>query len=85
MDEYTLEVNIEGHKEEIKSYSNSIHHVVDAMVNLNTIVSISKITRTRDKQVWNFDDASLDKLRELRNEIQNEALIYEQLEKVKET
>ena len=82
MDEYTIEVIIEGYQETIKSYSNSVYHVVDAMVNLSTVVSVSKITREKDQRVWDFNGDSLEPLRKLRSEAGNESRIQQELEKI---
>ena len=51
-------------------------------INLSTVVSVSKITREKDQQVWDFSGDSLEPLRKLRSEAGNEARIQQELEKI---
>ena len=73
MDEYNLEVIIDGHKETIKTYANSIEHAIDAMVVLDNVESIYIAIRTKDNKTWYFDNKQLNYLRELRGKIENES------------
>ena len=84
MYEYLLTVIIDGEEEEIKSYANSIHHVVDLMVSIESIVSILKVKRTKDNKVWQFKEKGLSDLKELRNSITDEASIQKELAKFEE-
>ncbi len=79
MDEYNLEVIIDGHKEKIKTYTSSIEHAVDVMVSLKEVVSILTIVRTKDNKTWKFDKGELDYLREMRGLIDSEAAIKNSL------
>ena len=81
MDEYLLDVVIDGRKEKIKTYTNSIENVVDAMVSLDPVESILTVVRTKDSKRWNFNDGGLDYLREIREQIDNEGAIQEILSK----
>ena len=79
MDEYNLEVIIDGHKETIKTYANSIEHAIDAMVVLDNVESIYIAIRTKDNKTWKFDKGELDYLREMRGLIDSEAAIKNSL------
>jgi len=77
MDEYLLDVVIDGHKEKIKVYTDSIENVVDAMVSLVSVESILTVVRTKDNNRWSFNDGGLDHLRKIRDLIHDEGEIKE--------
>ena len=79
MDEYNLEVIIDGHKEKIKTYANSIDHAIDSIVALDNVESIFIATRTRDNKKWDLHNIKLNYLRELRGKIENESDIQSSL------
>jgi hypothetical protein len=81
MDEYFLDVVIDGYREKIKIYTNSIENAVDAMVSLVAVESILTVVRTKDSKRWNFNDGELDHLREIRGLIDNEGDTQEILSK----
>ena len=79
MDEYTLDVIIDGHEEKIKTYTSSIENAVDAMVSLASVVKILAITRTKDNKKWKFDSGELAYLRKMRWFIDSESAIQDSL------
>lgn len=81
MYEYLVTVIIDGEEEEIKSYANSIQHVVDSMVSIESVVSILKVTRTKDNKMWRFKENRLSDLKELRNSITDESSIQKEIAK----
>ena len=84
MDEYIINVTIGGHPEEIKSYGKSVHHIVDTIINMSAVTDIITISRIRDKKTWSLKkEFDLEIMRKLRNEIQNESVITEALDKCK--
>ena len=79
MDEYTLDVIIDGYEEKIKTYTSSIENAVDAMVSLAAVVKILAITRTKDNKKWKFDSGELAYLRKMRWFIDSESAIQDSL------
>ncbi len=63
MDEYLLDVVIDGRQEKVKTYADSIENVVDVMVSLVSVETILTVVRTKDNNRWNFNDGGLDHLR----------------------
>ena len=79
MDEYIIDVNFDGQKDIIKTYASSVYEAVDTIVAIETITDIISIVRSEDKKSWRTDNINLSKLRELRNSINDESLIYQEL------
>ena len=73
------QMNATGKKDIIKTYASSVYEAVDTIVAIETITDIISIVRSEDKKSWKTDNINLSKLRELRNSINDEALIYQEL------
>ena len=71
MDEYIIDVIIDGKPETLKTYTSSLTQALDVMVSLDTVVNIKKIIRTKDNKEWVFKTGKLENLRELRKLITN--------------
>lgn len=84
MDEYIIDVIIDDKPEQLKSYSDSLFAAIDNMVSFDSVKSIVKIFRIKDGKEWNFNNGALERLKELRNEIVNEADLVEELNKYNE-
>jgi len=79
MEEYIVDVIFDGNKEQLKTYSASPMEVVDSMISFENVSAINKITRQTDKKNWSFDNKNLTRLRELRDLIDNEGSILQEL------
>lgn len=79
MQEYIIDVTIDGKEEQLKTYSESELEALDSMIGFSCVEGITLITRTEDKETWEFNNEDLPKLRELRSFIDNEKLIIEEL------
>ena len=79
MEEYIVDVIFDGNKEQLKTYSASPMEVVDSMLSFENVSAINKITRQTDKKNWSFDNDNIQSLRELRDSINNEADIIQEL------
>ena len=77
MDEYILEVkDFEGEVLELKTFADNLMQVIDNMVSLKIVETIETITRTSDDYVWKYGE-SLVPLIEMREQIENENVIYD--------
>ena len=74
MDEYVVDVLIDGHKETLKSFGNSIYSIIDSMITLESVEDVFLVTRTNDNQTWDVENIDLVRLRAMRKEIDPNAL-----------
>jgi len=74
MDEYVVDVLIDGHKETLKSFGNSIYSIIDSMITLESVEDVFLVTRTNDNQTWDVENIDLIRLRAMRKEIDPNAL-----------
>ena len=51
------------------------------MVSIESVVSILKVTRTKDNKMWRFKENRLSDLKELRNSITDESSIQKEIAK----
>ena len=79
MEEYLVDVLFDGKKEQLKTFSASPLEALDSMINFEDVEAVYKITRQTDKKNWSFDNANLAGLRELRDLINNEGDIMQEL------
>ena len=80
MQEYIVTAQFDdGTEDDIKTYGKNIADVLDSMVTLSVIKDIIKVIRKEDDQRWYFK-GSLELLRELRQAVESESAIREQLE-----
>ena len=69
MDEYIIDVVIDGKDDKLKTYCNSIYSAVDTMIGINMVEEIKSVTRTKDNKFWEVNMKSTKRLRELRSHI----------------
>jgi hypothetical protein len=79
MEEYLIEVKKGGSIETLKSFCASPIEVLDSMISFSDISHIYKITHAKTNESWNFDNSALEDLRQLRNVIDDEATILNEL------
>ena len=74
MDEYVVDVLIDGHKETLKSFGNSIYSIIDSMITLESVEDVFLVTRTNDNQTWDVENIDHVRLRAMRKDIDPNAL-----------
>ena len=77
MDEFIVSATLfEGDSIKLKTYGYTIEEAVDNLVQLQEIQSIESIVRKRDGALFTLKDKyALTKLREIRDQIENESLL----------
>ena len=77
MNEYLVTIkNFEGEVLELKTFAYNLMQVIDSMVSFDFVEAIKSITRTEDNYIWDFGNShSVVKLREMREEIGEEATL----------
>ena len=69
MDEYIVNVVIDGKDDKLKTYCSSIYSAIDTMISIDMVEEIKSITRTKDDKSWDIDNMNIVRLRELRGYI----------------
>lgn len=69
MDEYIIDVVINGKDDKLKTYCSSIYSAVDTMIGMDMVEEIKSVTRTKDDKFWEVNMKSTTRLRELRSYI----------------
>jgi hypothetical protein len=69
LDEYIVDVVIDGKDDKLKTYCSSIYSAIDTMISIDMVEEIKNVTRTKDNKFWEVNMKSTTKLRELRNYI----------------
>ena len=69
LDEYIVDVVIDGKDDKLKTYCSSIYAAIDTMISIDMVEEIKNVTRTKDNKFWEVNMKSTTKLRELRNHI----------------
>ena len=69
MDEYIIDVVINGKDDKLKTYCSSIYSAVDAMIGMDMVEEIKSVTRTKDDKSWDIENMNIVRLRELRGYI----------------
>jgi len=69
MDEYIVDVVINGKDDKLKTYCSSIYSAVDTMIGMDMVEEIKSITRTVDDKSWDIENMNIVRLRELRGYI----------------
>lgn len=64
MDEFTLDVIIDGQEEKILTYATSLHMIIESILNIEAISYVSKVIRTKDNKEWLLPEGDLIELRE---------------------
>ena len=79
MEEYLVDVLFAGKKEQLKTFSASPLEALDSMINFEDVEAVYKITRQTDKKNWSFNNDKLLELRKLRDLVNNEGAILQEL------
>ena len=69
MDEYIVDVVINGKDDKLKTYCSSIYSAIDTMIGIDMVEEIKSVTRTKDDKSWEVNMKSTTRLRELRSYI----------------
>jgi len=69
VDEYIIDVVINGKNDKLKTYCNSIYSAIDTMIGIDMVEGIKNVTRTKDNKSWDINDMNIIELRELRGHI----------------
>ena len=69
LDEYIVDVVIDGKDDKLKTYCSSIYAAIDTMISIDMVEEIKNVTRIKDNKFWEVNMKSTTKLRELRNHI----------------
>lgn len=64
MDEFTLDVIIDGQEEKILTYATSLYTIVETLIDIEAVSYLSKVVRTRDNKEWLLEKGNLIELRE---------------------
>jgi len=83
MDEYIIDVIIDGQTDKLKTFCGSIYSAIDSMVGMDMVEKIITVTRIIDGRTWDIEDMDINYLRELRNEM-DESLVADGLKIVEE-
>jgi len=79
VEEYLVDVLFDGKKEQLKTFSASPLEALDSMINFEDVEAVYKITRQTDKKNWSFNNDKLLELRKLRDLVNNEGAILQEL------
>jgi hypothetical protein len=79
VEEYLVDVLFAGKREQLKTFSASPVEALDSMISFEDVEAVYKITRQTDKKKWSFNNENLASLRELRDLINNEGDIMQEL------
>ena len=69
MDEYIVDVVINGKDDKLKTYCSSIYSAIDTMISIDMVEEIKSVTRTKDDKSWDINNMNIVRLRELRGYI----------------
>tara|TARA_S200002703_G_C3705784_1_gene216783 strand:- start:72 stop:344 length:273 start_codon:yes stop_codon:yes gene_type:complete len=74
MDEYIIDVVINGKPDSLKTWCGSVYSAVDSMIGIDMVEDIKTITRSLDGKIWDVKDMDIDYLRNLKENIDNNVL-----------
>jgi hypothetical protein len=83
MDEYTIDVVIDGKQDTLKTFCNTIYSAIDSMIGLDVVEEIISVTRLKDNKTWDVKNMDVKYLRNLRNQM-DETLLNEGIQNVEE-
>ena len=70
MDEYIIDVVIEGKADKLKTFCSSVYSAIDSMIGMDMVEDITLVTRTIDGRVWDIEDnMDINYLRSLRKDM----------------
>lgn len=75
MDEYVVDVIISNKKERIKTYATSIYSAIDSLITMSIIDVVLHVTCTTNGRTWDVEGMNMKAMREMRAEIDEEALL----------
>tara|TARA_R100001377_G_C3147545_1_gene95057 strand:+ start:20 stop:292 length:273 start_codon:yes stop_codon:yes gene_type:complete len=75
MDEYVIDVIINGKKDQLKTFCGSIYSAIDSMLGIDMIEDIKCVTRTIDDKTWDVNNMDVAHLRGLRKEMDESLLV----------
>jgi len=78
LNEYTVNVELSDIKDTLKIWANNTTEVVDSVLGLEIVTKLYSIKRISDDKVWMFT-GDINMLRDIRNEIDDEGLIYSEM------
>ena len=74
MDEYVIDVVINGELDSLKTWCSSVYSAVDSMIGIDMVEDIKTITRSLDGKIWDVKDMDIDYLRNLKENIDDNVL-----------
>jgi hypothetical protein len=83
INEYLIDILTIDGEDTLKTFAYNHYEVIDFIVTSNNITELNLITNIDSKESWNVKPGSLQKLRSLRNKIQNKDLINNRIEDIK--
>ena len=74
MDEYEIDVVINGAPDKLKTYCSSIYSAIDSMLGIEMVEEILSVTRTIDNKIWDIKDMDVAHLRQLKENMDDNLL-----------
>ena len=75
MDEYVIDVVINGAPDKLKTYCSSIYSAIDSMLGIEMVEEILSVTRTIDNKIWDIKDMDVAHLRQLKEKMDDNLLV----------
>jgi len=74
MDEYEIDVVINGAPDKLKTYCSSIYSAIDSMLGIEMVEEILSVRRTIDNKIWDIKDMDVAYLRQLKEKMDDNLL-----------
>tara|TARA_R100001369_G_scaffold1785_1_gene5896 strand:- start:1702 stop:1974 length:273 start_codon:yes stop_codon:yes gene_type:complete len=74
MDEYVIDVVINGAPDKLKTYCSSIYSAIDSMLGIEMVEEILSVRRTIDNKIWDIKDMDVAHLRQLKENMDDNLL-----------
>ena len=74
MDEYEIDVVINGAPDKLKTYCSSIYSAIDSMLGIEMVEEILSVKRTIDNKIWDIKDMDVAYLRRLKEKMDDYVL-----------
>ena len=68
MDQFIMEVEIDGEETSIQTFAYNVEGAIDNIVCMDSVDKLFKVIHTKTKDEWDFDE-DITKLRELRSKL----------------
>ena len=75
MDEYVIDVVINGAPDKLKTYCSSIYSAIDSMLGIEMVEEILSVKRTIDNKIWDIKDMDVAYLRQLKEKMDDNLLV----------